>query len=495
MIDSCSVSTKQARDLWISLVNRPVTQQNAASLLKPLISLLPRHDVDTQALVRTTLLVLASQESTKELFEESALMTFSRLQRWADPSDTAVHLFHLHLRCNLNTSLALERRCKQIMVYVLDKLDDSQWWSRESHGLFPLLESLVQQNIRNGGLWPLDQQALKLLQEKIKKNRDPSLLYAVPPSPASAKMESWLFGEPLHRASATVARFYEHHPYPRWDRLDLSPLNNGLRSHLSRAVGSPAAAAIDCEPKCLIVLGCGTGREALAWAAALPDCHVVGIDLSATSLAYASGMAQRLGLNNVEWHQEDLLNLPSHSAEYDLVIACGVLHHLPDPAEGLEVATRLARPGGLIKLALYSAPARRPIIRIRKLLLDIMGCEPSSERLAVARSTLIENFPLHPELIHLQRIQDFFDLDGCWDLFFNPCESAFSLPAVEQLLALSRLRFLGFEWDDQLPLFQFRALFPSDRDALNLYYWSCFESRFPDTFLGMYRFWCQRAAC
>lgn len=492
MSDSRSLSSRQARDLWGELVHAPVTQHNAASLLTPLISLLPRQDVDTQALVRTTLLVLASQNSTRELFQQPAAMPAARLQTWADPSDPAVHLFHLHLRCNLNTSLALERRCKQLLVDVLDQLHDPQWWHREGRGLLPLLESLLQQCSRNGGLWPVDRQALRTLQDRITQDQERCPLDDGSAPPSSAPLESWCYGQPLHPASVHVARFYEQHPYPRWDRLDLAPMDEGLQGHLAGAVGPLAATAIDREPKRVLVLGCGTGREALAWAAALPQSRVTGVDLSAASLGYASRMAQHLGVNNVDWHHEDLLRFPSHAADYDLVIACGVLHHLPDPVEALEVATSLVRPGGLIKLALYSALARRPIIRARSLLLGMMGDQQSSQQLAVARARLIELLPDDPELVHLLRIQEFFDLDGCWDLFLNPCESTFTLPAIAESLERCQLRFLGFEWDDCSPLIQFRALFPSDPDAVNFDYWSCFESRYPQTFLGLYRFWCQR---
>jgi len=499
MNDSCSISSKQAHDLWVWLVHEPVTQKNAVALINPLLNLLPRQDIETQALARTTVLVLASQDSTKGLFEQPAAIAtsglqMSQLQKWANPSDPAVHLFHLHLRCNLNTSLTLERRCKQLLTYILNQLHEPQWWLREGPGLLALIESLLHQCRRNGGLWPFDQQAMKALEDLVDLEHNAYPMAAVRVISSAQRINSWCCGKPLHPASANVAHFYEQHPYPRWDRLDLSAMADGLRGHLLNAVGSTAMAAVDCEPNRVLVLGCGTGREALAWAAALPQSLITGVDLSATSLDYASQMAQQLGLNNVEWQQEDLLRLSCLSVDYDLVIACGVLHHLPDPAEGLEAATKLVRPGGLIKLALYSAQARRPINQARTMLLDMMGDDPTSEHLAVARAQLIDCIADDPELNPLLRIQEFFDLDGCWDLFFNPCESAFTLPAIEEMLECSFLRFLGFEWDNRHTLTHFRALFPSDRNAVNLHYWTCFEARYPQTFLGMYRFWCQRAA-
>jgi SAM-dependent methyltransferase len=492
MSDPCPSPPWQARELWASLVRRQVTLKNAASFIDPLITLLPRQDLDIQALARTTLLVLASQESTRGLFQQPKPLTMPDLQTWADPSDPAVHLFHLHLRYNLNTSLPLERTCWALLGYALDQLHEPEWWPHQGRILQPLLESLLQQWRRNGGVWPLARQAVRELGGLISQSADSSSPDELPPLQVTDAIESWCHGEPLHRASMEVARFYEMHPYPLWVGLDIAPLVDGLRGHLARAVGPRAVAAIAREPKRILVLGCGTGREALAWAAALPHSRVDGVDLSFTSLSHAKRKAQCLGISNVHWYQEDLLRLPPYFADYDLVTACGVLHHLPDPVEGVQVATRMVRPGGLIKLALYSEHARKPLVRAGGILRSSMAGERSPEVLALARARLIEHLQHDMALSCLLRIQEFFDLEGCWDLFFNPCETSFNLSGVTELLAHASLSFLGFEWDEEFPLRQFRALFPSDPDAVNLKYWACFEARYPQTFLGMFRFWCQR---
>jgi SAM-dependent methyltransferase len=483
--------SKEARELWASLIHLPVTKQNATSLLDPLISLVPRLDLDTQALTETIVLVLASLPNTADLFQPSLQLTLPQLQAWADSGEPAVHLLHLYLRFNLNTSLYLESSCQQMLSYALDHLCDSEWWSRDGLGLLPLLDSLMQQWCRNGGIWLVDRQFIGTLQGLIKQAVKSCPSDGGPNPSTPENIQPWCLGEPLHLASGVVGSFYEEHPYPRWVGLDLSPLANGLRGYLSTAVGAGAAVAIPAEPNRVLVLGCGTGREALGWAAALPQSHVEAVDLSGASLRHAMDMSHKLGLKNVDWHQEDLLRLPHHFADYDLVIASGVLHHLPDPEEGLLAVTRLARPGGLIKLALYSELARQPIVQAREILRATMAGEVSEEAFVHARIKLIEYLRQDSSLSCLLRIQEFFDIDGCWDLFFHPCEASFNLPDITQLLKHFKLHFLGFEWDDELPLRHFRALFPSDPEAVNLHYWACFEAAYSQTFLGMYRFWCR----
>jgi SAM-dependent methyltransferase len=67
---------------------------------------------------------------------------------------------------------------------------------------------------------------------------------------------------------------------------------------------------------------------------------------------------------------------------FDVVIASGVLHHTPDPARAFAAAARLARPGGILVIGLYSAYARLPH-RLRRL---------------VARATGYRIIPLDPVL-------------------------------------------------------------------------------------------------
>jgi SAM-dependent methyltransferase len=59
--------------------------------------------------------------------------------------------------------------------------------------------------------------------------------------------------------------------------------------------------------------------------------------------------------------------LPFEDATFDLVMAIGVLHHLPDPPRALKSLARLVRPGGYIHIYVYWIPSRawhRSLLRL-----------------------------------------------------------------------------------------------------------------------------------
>ena len=67
-----------------------------------------------------------------------------------------------------------------------------------------------------------------------------------------------------------------------------------------------------------------------------------------------------------------------------------------------------------------------------------------------------------------------------------------TIPQIKALLADNGLRFIGFAFDPMrarhyADLFAQAGASPADLDA-----WHAFETRNPDTFLGMYQFWVQK---
>ena len=77
------------------------------------------------------------------------------------------------------------------------------------------------------------------------------------------------------------------------------------------------------------------------------------------SLAYATRKARELRVANVEFGQADILQLRSFQRTFDVIELVGVLHHLRDPLEGWRILLSLLRPGGFMRVGLYSALARQ----------------------------------------------------------------------------------------------------------------------------------------
>jgi hypothetical protein len=66
------------------------------------------------------------------------------------------------------------------------------------------------------------------------------------------------------------------------------------------------------------------------------------------------------------------------------------------------------------------------------------------------------------------------------------------LPRIDDALKFLDLKFLGFEIQDQVAIRKFKASHPKKDDLTSLSLWNRFELENPDTFVGMYLFWCRK---
>lgn len=134
-----------------------------------------------------------------------------------------------------------------------------------------------------------------------------------------------------------VAAFYTHHPFPHerdaWHRyaalyfkqLGLDPSDVAGRRALDAGCGS------------------GAGSEFLVRAGA----RVVSLDVAPRNL-------RRMAAARMDVSLQSVLRLGIRSGSVELVHCVGVLHHTPDPREGLRECCRVLRTGGLLVLGIYN---------------------------------------------------------------------------------------------------------------------------------------------
>jgi ubiquinone/menaquinone biosynthesis C-methylase UbiE len=97
-------------------------------------------------------------------------------------------------------------------------------------------------------------------------------------------------------------------------------------------------------------IGCGTGRNVLRLADR--GFRVHGIDHSEAMLTIAERKVREGGFaDRVELRPGDVRELPFADASFDVAMATGVLHHLPDLAPAVAEAARVLRTGGVLCLA------------------------------------------------------------------------------------------------------------------------------------------------
>jgi ArsR family transcriptional regulator len=115
------------------------------------------------------------------------------------------------------------------------------------------------------------------------------------------------------------------------------------------------------ETRALLDIGTGTGRmlEILAPRAE----HAVGIDTSREMLTIARVNLERAGLRNCSIRQGDMYQLPLPGASFDTVVIHQVLHYADRPAEAIQEASRVLRPGGRLLIVDF-APHALEFLRV-----------------------------------------------------------------------------------------------------------------------------------
>jgi 2-polyprenyl-3-methyl-5-hydroxy-6-metoxy-1,4-benzoquinol methylase len=290
--------------------------------------------------------------------------------------------------------------------------------------------------------------------------------------------------------SQVVRAQYEENPYPRWLSFDCMPPVSTDEWIEGEVPGLQTPAEFP-APLRLLVAGCGTGIETLGLATQIVGVRVTAIDLSLSSLAYAQRMANELNVTNVEFKQADILELADWPESFDIVYCVGVLMAMRNPQAGLRALLPLVRPGGLLKLGLYSKRARasvnvaREIIRQQQLPATASAIRDFRQFIYAAE----QGSPLKS----LLRWRDFYSMSDCRDFLFHVQEHQFELPPIAAMLRDHGLTVLGMS--KQLPrhaVAAYRQMFPRDETLADLQKWDAVEARYPETFLGMYQVWCRK---
>jgi tetratricopeptide (TPR) repeat protein/2-polyprenyl-3-methyl-5-hydroxy-6-metoxy-1,4-benzoquinol methylase len=291
--------------------------------------------------------------------------------------------------------------------------------------------------------------------------------------------------------SRRVRQQYEENPYPRWIKLPRAEKARSLESYLRHQFPFasfrpiPKGGAID-----ILIAGCGTGQESIETAQQFPEAQVLAVDLSLSSLSYAKRKTNERGLKNVEYAQADITQLGSVGRMFDIIVSVGVLHHLADPMAGLRELVALLRPGGLMLLGLYSERARQSVVAARRFIAE-RGYASTATDIRRCRQDLMA-FESGGLFKQLTSFRDFYATSECRDLLFHVQEGRLTLPQIKAMLSDLDLDFIGFLLEPQ-PVHRYKGCFPEDIPLTNLDYWNDFETRFPQTFIGSYVFWVQKA--
>lgn len=291
--------------------------------------------------------------------------------------------------------------------------------------------------------------------------------------------------------SRLVQAQYESYPYPRWQSLPRTKPMPFL-AHLRQVIWPHWPEELpDLVAPRILIAGCGTGHQAVLAAARYRNASILAVDLSRASLAYAKRMADTLGIGNIRFAQGDILDVDRIGEVFDAVECVGVLHHMADPAAGLSRLVAATRPGGLIRVGLYSEIARRNLASLRTRLDAPAGQVETAAEIRALRTRAIQLMAEghQPEVAEYL---DFYSTSMVKDLLFHVCELEFSIPGLATLFEGAGLAFLGFEVPDRRLKQAYLDRNPGDPNATDLAGWHAFEQAYPKTFRSMYIAWLRR---
>ena len=122
-----------------------------------------------------------------------------------------------------------------------------------------------------------------------------------------------------------------------------SPLMLELVTHTAAATNPGATYILD--------IGCGAGNYTLKLLQSLPDLNVTLVDLSQPMLDRASERIAAVSTGSIQAFQGDIRDLKFQPAQFDIILASAVLHHLRGDEHWQTVFSkfhRILKPGGSV---------------------------------------------------------------------------------------------------------------------------------------------------
>ena len=98
----------------------------------------------------------------------------------------------------------------------------------------------------------------------------------------------------------------------------------------------------------ILEAGCGVGAQTQIISLKNPNSSFISIDLSEKSLAQATEVIGQMNINNVEFRQADIFDLPFEDETFDHIFVCFILEHVAKPEHALKELRRVLKTAGTI---------------------------------------------------------------------------------------------------------------------------------------------------
>src|SRR5450755_3566523 len=248
--------------------------------------------------------------------------------------------------------------------------------------------------------------------------------------------------------AAQVRAFYEAHPYPpAIDNLDgyRERWRDRQRLRADHHLFWPRLPFR--QDHSILVAGCGTSqaaKHAMRW----PDASITGIDFSEKSVAATQALKRKYKLGNLRVRQLPIERAGELATTFDQIVCTGVLHHLADPAAGLNALRGVLDPRGAMLLMVY-APYGRAGVYMLQDFCRRLGIRPTGGEIRDLMAALAALPRGHPLGTLLRDAPDFRDEAALADALLNPQDRAYSVPQFLEFIEGAGLTF--GRWAKQAP--------------------------------------------
>jgi SAM-dependent methyltransferase len=257
------------------------------------------------------------------------------------------------------------------------------------------------------------------------------------------------------KTSDAVAKLYDTYPFPPEPILDEPPPGYNWRWNWLAAYNFCTGMKPQKQDIRILDAGCGSGVGTEYLVHLNPEAQVIGIDLSAGTLAVAKERCQRSGANRVEFQQLSLFDVEQIPGEFDLINSVGVLHHTDDPIRGIQALAKKLAPGGIFHIFVYGELGRWEIQLMQKAISLLQGEKKGDFRdgVEVGRK-IFASLPENNRILKREKerwaLENHRD-ENFADMYVHPQEIDYNIETLFELIDASGLEFVGFSnpafWD------------------------------------------------
>jgi SAM-dependent methyltransferase len=190
----------------------------------------------------------------------------------------------------------------------------------------------------------------------------------------------------------------------------------------------------------VLVAGCGTAAQAARHALCRPSAHVIGIDISETSVSHTLALKKKYNLSNLDVFRMPIERVDELGEIFDLIVCTGALYHLSDPQSGLRALRKVLGVNGALDLMVHAPYGWAGVYMLQEYCRRLGIGDSSAEIRDLAR-TLVALPRSHPLARLLGSVPDFQSPSGLADALLHPQDQAYTVPQLFELFSACGLKF------------------------------------------------------